>query len=373
MVYDNVGVYHDPVNEWQVSRYHFMTLEDHSIFFCHDYDSVDQFVNSQHKIKFAAYHVPFPQDESWLQRFGQVYPHADHSFIFCSELHQATLDQMRQLDLDRVSIFVAGTVNSMPFAHAELFPWVQHLETTSDFYKNRQPQFLEQRLTHHTNRSRYFDILLGCQRTHRDYIYNYVQSNQLNDQVIMTYHRTWNQDLRLNTEFVMESEGIEFMASPKHTIQQVRYYDHVMCLSQIIPLDIYNQTYYTLVAETNAENEFNFYTEKIWKPIIAGRLFIVIAGQYFLKNLRALGFQTYDGIIDESYDQVSDPTARWQMALDQMRWLCQQDPVLVLEKIKPIAKYNQQLVQTTDWHGLPRTALAGVVKRYLESVEQMQN
>jgi len=275
---------------------------------------------------------------------------------------------MRQLDLDNVSIFIAGVINEHPFERAQVYPWIQHLETTSYFYKNKQPNLLKQQLVNTINKPRYFDILLGCERVHRNYVYSHVHCNNLNDQVLMTYYRRWNQDLRANSEFVMETDGIEFVNPPSHTIEGVKYYGHNMTLSQVIPLKVYNQTHYTLVTETNAVNEFNFYTEKIWKPIIAGRLFIVVAGQHFLKNLRAMGFRTFDGVIDEGYDQEPNAEVRWQKALEQMQWLITQDPADILQKIKPIVDHNQQLVHDTDWHAIPKLALANIVRPYLGSV-----
>jgi hypothetical protein len=79
-----------------------------------------------------------------------------------------------------------------------------------------------------------------------------------------------------------------------------------MSLSQVIPLSIYNQTAYSVVAETNYDNNYIFNTEKIVKPILARRLFLVVSGQHYLRNLRSLGFKTFDGIIDETYDTIAD-------------------------------------------------------------------
>jgi hypothetical protein len=130
-----------------------------------------------------------------------------------------------------------------------------------------------------------------------------------------------------------------------------------MTLSQIIPTNIYNQTAYTVVAETNAFNHFNFYTEKIVKPILAERLFIVFAGRYYLNNLRSLGFRTFDGIIDESYDAVEDPQTRYALACEQLRYLCTVPQEEILDKIKPIAQHNQEVMLGTNWHGNMLTEL----------------
>jgi hypothetical protein len=44
-----------------------------------------------------------------------------------------------------------------------------------------------------------------------------------------------------------------------------------------------------------------------------------------LKNLRALGFQTFGHIIDESYDEIADDVSRYRAAMDQARRLSQMD------------------------------------------------
>jgi len=348
----NAGVYHDLSNEWLANQFHFNQLSTHSYIFdqADYYSDIDQFVQSTHELKFATYHVPFPEASSWVNRFLAVYPHVDHSFIFCSELHQITLDQMRQLDLDRVTIFACGFVN-VPFVRAKVLQWMDWIDTTGYFYRSVQPSLLDTALVPQVNKPKYFDILLGCRRTHRDHVFNYVHRNGLADQVIMTYHRYWNQDLRESANYIMERDNVEFIEPLHHTIHQVKYYGHQITMSQIVPLTIYNQTYYSLVAETNAVNEFNFYTEKIVKPILSERLFIVFSGQHYLRNLRSLGFRTFDGILDETYDTIEDYDLRFKLACEQIKYLCDQNQETVLEQIRPITEHNKSVMLTTDWYG----------------------
>jgi hypothetical protein len=122
-----------------------------------------------------------------------------------------------------------------------------------------------------------------------------------------------------------------------------------MNLSTIVPLKVYNDSYYSVVAETNYSNLYNFYTEKIVKPIISGRLFVAIAGQHYLKNLRSLGLQTFSNVIDEGYDDVADNKQRWTMAMQQIEYLCLQDPVEIYNKIQPIIEHNRRVLLEKDW------------------------
>lgn len=363
-----VGVYHDS----GTSLWHFDQLNDHSYRFDHkDYfrgpESLDRFLNSEYSVKFAGYHVPFPETTDWLDRFRLTYNIVNHSFVFCSELHEHTVDQLLALDLDRVSIFICGFIEHQ-FSRARVYTWMDWFVTTTYFYTKCCPELLSTELLPQFNKSKKFDVLLGAQRNHRDFVNNYIKQNPaLEEQVIMTYFLRIDQSLRNNENFISEIKGLEYIPGRKltHSIDAVRYYGQEMSLSQVVPFSIYNQTYYTVVAETNFWNHFNFYTEKIVKPLMAGRLFVVIAGQNYLANLRCLGFRTFDNVIDESYDQEPDPETRWSMAMQQVEYLCSADPAEIIVKIKDAVEHNQRLILERDWYGEFSLQLASVVAPYL--------
>lgn len=344
LVSHSVGIYTDT----DTCLYHVNNLDlDFEIF----NTDLDKFLTSKHACNFALFHVPFFHDNTWLQRLQDAYAISDRIFVFCSELHNHTVEQLLGLDKPKISLFTCGFIN-YNFAHAKIHTWMDWFYTTVDFYKQVKPELLESKL-HYQSRTKFFDILLGCERVHRNYVYNFVNQNNLGDKVIMTYYRHWNLDLR-KTEHIFETEGLEFLPESNytHSVHQVLYYGRKINLSQIVPFSIYNDSYYSLVTETNAENQYNFYTEKIVKPILARRLFVVIAGQGYLKNLRSFGFQTFDSIIDESYDSEPDHLMRWKMAMDQVKYLTNQDPNLVLERIKHITLHNKKLMLHHDWYNM---------------------
>ena len=103
----------------------------------------------------------------------------------------------------------------------------------------------------------------------------------------------------------------------------------------------YSHSAYNIVSETLINEEI-FITEKIWKPIIAQQMFVVHGRQHYLKNLRELGFKTFDGIIDESYDEESDPEKRINKIVDLCKWLKSQDWKVLYEKTKDIRAHNAQ-------------------------------
>ena len=86
---------------------------------------------------------------------------------------------------------------------------------------------------------------------------------------------------------------------------------------------LYEDTAISIVAETNdigvegvATTEEFWVTEKICRPMFNYHPFVVLSTPFFLKNLRSLGYQTFDTIIDESYDKETDPYVRLDKALD---------------------------------------------------------
>ena len=68
---------------------------------------------------------------------------------------------------------------------------------------------------------------------------------------------------------------------------------------------IYNNVSIEVVCETNTTANTFFVTEKTFRPIAYGRLFLVIGSPNFEKNLKTLGFDIFDDIIDKSYDSES--------------------------------------------------------------------
>ena len=74
----------------------------------------------------------------------------------------------------------------------------------------------------------------------------------------------------------------------------------------------YNTTNFSLVAETlpYTGKEELFVTEKTFKPIELSHPFIIYGNQGTLTYLHGLGFETFDHIIDESYDREPNLRAR---------------------------------------------------------------
>jgi len=69
------------------------------------------------------------------------------------------------------------------------------------------------------------------------------------------------------------------------------------------------------------ENKLHL-TEKIFKPIVARRPFILVGAPGNLSYLKSYGFKTFDKWIDESYDNEPDPDKRITLIVNQLEKFC---------------------------------------------------
>jgi hypothetical protein len=104
----------------------------------------------------------------------------------------------------------------------------------------------------------------------------------------------------------------------------------------------YIDTYFSLVTETVFDTQYSFRTEKIWKPIMMGHPWIAVANAGFYRDIRNIGFKTFDSIIDESFDSIEDNTLRLQRISQIVDDLTASNLVDFLSQCENICKYNQQ-------------------------------
>jgi hypothetical protein len=104
----------------------------------------------------------------------------------------------------------------------------------------------------------------------------------------------------------------------------------------------YIDTYFSVVTETVFEYPYSFRTEKIWKPIMMGHPWIAVSNCGYYRDIRNLGFRTFDSIIDESFDLIDDNQRRIERIAQVVQDLCQQNLAEFLQATREVCKYNQQ-------------------------------
>lgn len=78
------------------------------------------------------------------------------------------------------------------------------------------------------------------------------------------------------------------------------------------PLDLFTRSLIHIVTETHVTWGIGSHaiTEKVLKPIVGLQPFIVVGNPQSLAMIEELGFLTFKGLLDESYDAISDPAKR---------------------------------------------------------------
>jgi hypothetical protein len=75
----------------------------------------------------------------------------------------------------------------------------------------------------------------------------------------------------------------------------------------------YNDTYFSLAVETYVDNVDVFITEKTFKPICFQQPFMVFGNPGTLAQLHTLGFETFENLFDENYDNEKTRNQRLQL------------------------------------------------------------
>ena len=75
--------------------------------------------------------------------------------------------------------------------------------------------------------------------------------------------------------------------------------------------DFYKYFGLDIVTETVFDYPYPYISEKTLRPITSKRPFIVVGAPNILSLLKHKGFKTFDTIIDESYDSITDPSDRF--------------------------------------------------------------
>ena len=231
--------------------------------------------------------------------------------------------------------------------HRPFMLWQQWIQDLRDTWQQGDTRQRLQQIYSVTPRPYLFDVLLGGERPYRTQVHDLIDSHgEVRDRVVMTYYGVATASPR----FLPEPDMPDWhYTADMHTGTRIRYRGTDMRLACVPPVSIYQQTLITVLAETSAHSVMNFYTEKVAKPLLAGRPFLVIGGQHYLRGLRYSGFRTFSPFIDESYDLEPNDVARVNLVFREMQRLCGQHPEMLLQQLRHQIEHNLDLAWRRDF------------------------
>lgn len=84
----------------------------------------------------------------------------------------------------------------------------------------------------------------------------------------------------------------------------------------------HQESFLSLVSETNIDEDILFFSEKIYKPMYGQQPFIIFGNPNSLKYLKKLGFKTFDHWWDESYDEETNLIKRIDKIIKVLENIC---------------------------------------------------
>jgi hypothetical protein len=114
-------------------------------------------------------------------------------------------------------------------------------------------------------------------------------------------------------------------------------------------LKLYQTFFVEMVCETCFSGNVFFPSEKIWRPMLLRTPFIVQGPKDFLKNLKKLGFITFDRWWSESYNEDwpgIESLERITHVLDYIGSLDTKQLQSLYEEMLPVLEHNYHVVQS---------------------------
>lgn len=112
-------------------------------------------------------------------------------------------------------------------------------------------------------------------------------------------------------------------------------------------INVYEDSYITIITETFFYETFYYMSEKTYKPIMHQHPFIVFGRPFSLQYLKNIGFKTFHPFINEEYDTIQNNKDRFNAILTEIKRLdkLSKDELHDLNKnLNDILVYNQNLL-----------------------------
>jgi len=117
-------------------------------------------------------------------------------------------------------------------------------------------------------------------------------------------------------------------------------------------IEPYKKSFVSLISDTIFFKRQGFISEKVFKPIMYLQPFLIAGPPYYLKEIRKMGFKTFSGFIDESYDEELNDAVRLEKIIFEIKRICSlsiDELTNQLKQIEDILLYNQMKLLSFDY------------------------
>lgn len=266
---------------------------------------------------------------------------------------------LSNIDLDKITIDNGNLLKSTKIIKEKT---INNLLELKDYQKFLQTDYI----TTPKDIKKHFGHFIGRSNFLRLWIATYLYTN-FKDKTLQSFH--WQADhdyhsnhleleylLNYSKDFRLIKNCIEFLSHCPLQIDNQQTYPILAKDSKNIRKN-YNSIFVDVVCETYWSGNVFFVTEKTWRPIEQLTPFIVQGPQFFLKNLKQLGFETFDKWWPETYDDGSfyiKPKEIIQLIKEISAWSiekCNQ----VYKEMMPILLHNRDVLSKLNWEKIQNT------------------
>lgn len=214
----------------------------------------------------------------------------------------------------------------------KFFPfWAVYMSKTLESYSGLQRKFK-------------ISCLNGTPWNHRKLVYLSLHKKYYFQDLVFTFGNR-SAHIELPTELKLSSEEVEQYIQLPNPVAYTPD-DTTRGIDLSIDHPAYKETYVNLVTETRIDSATPMLSEKTFKPIIAGQLFVLVASPGAIEFLRSIGIDTFDDIVNHSYDQVEDTRVRIKLALAQLDRLARTDLNALYPKIEHRLRKNSDFFRS---------------------------
>ena len=219
-----------------------------------------------------------------------------------------------------------------------------------------------------TKKNHKVSCLNGVPRPHR--IYNFLTLNKtkyFND-VFFSMHRREEDLLTRRDDVTIPNHIIEEWNSIRTSLNLKSAHEVSMHKKTTIAMDVlnpaYTDSYINLVTETTVIPKI-FVTEKTWKPISSGQLFLIIGNPGTIEYLRSQGVDVFDDIIDHKY---YDHEPNWQLRITKVHELLNELITKDLYKINQDTLERRQLNRSRFFSGFFDQTYQTKIQDYIDEL-----
>lgn len=266
---------------------------------------------------------------------------------------------LADIDLDKITIHNGNLLKSTKVIKEKT---QNHLFEIEDYQKLLQTDYIATP----KDIKKHFGHFIGRSNFLRLWIATHLYTN-FKDKTLQSFH--WQADhlyhsnhlelenlLNYSKDFELIKNCVAFLSQCPLQVDDKQMYPILAKDSKNIRKN-YNSIFIDVVCETYWSGNVFFVTEKTWRPIEQLTPFIVQGPQFFLKNLRQLGFETFDRWWPEIYDDGSFYTKPTEIILliNEIGTWSMEKCNQVYKEMMPTLLHNRDVLSKLTWEKIQNT------------------